>query len=588
MHRNTRPVRLAAALVALSLALDAQSFPRSGPRAVTRPARLGTPPIERLDFEDFRAGQVLSEVFTSGGSGPIVLRGYNPFLGVAANAALVFDTTFPTGGDFDLGTPHMNFGGPGIGAGGAAGPFQNDEAQGKVLIIAENLVDWDGDGLVNSPDDLNAAATPNATLWFDFAAMGTVTIHGLTILDVEASELPPLITYFGRDGAALGTFVVPATGDNGVAEVDLGGVTGVSQMRIQMRGSGAVDNLLLRREAAASIAFVRDLVSVDVTPDGGTALMFDLGSTAGATYFYDTASDTLTLKTFVGSPQRAFPTGISATQRVSAIHGDPNEAGLWTQAGGWLDLGNVYPNGCGPDQGAAWDLSADGSVAIGMLWHDCNGVAFRWTNAGGLVPLQLLGAPFPGSPNPPTNRATKISDDGSTVGGFAQTELVDRWPAIWRANGSGFLLPGGVFTDDSPGEVLSVSADGTRVAGVWNFEGFTWTQSEGVVPLGLLPGALPGGQTFPNAIAADGQLIFGKVSPGFFDPPTVFVWTAAHGMRDLRELAVANGLVLPAGMTLDNVLGASADGSVLVGTAFDENFRFYAFALKMPVAAYGL
>ena len=221
------------------------------------------------------------------------------------------------------------------------------------------------------------------------------------------------------------------------------------------------------------------------------------------------------------------------------------------------------------------------------MWNGCNAEAFRWTSASGLVPLPLLGASFPGSPNPPTNRATKISDDGSTVAGFAQTELVDRWPAIWRANGDAFLLPGGVFPSDAPGEVLSVSADGTRVAGIWNLEGFTWTEAEGVVPLGLLPGALPGGQTFPNAITADSRLIFGKVSPGFFDPPTVFVWTAAQGMRDLSALAVASGAVLPAGVTLDNVLAASADGSVLVGTAFDERFRFYAFVLKMPVAAYG-
>ncbi|NOT29333.1 MAG: hypothetical protein HOP15_02660 [Planctomycetes bacterium] len=550
--------------------------------------RRAGPPIELISFEGFPAGAILSSVFTTAGSGPVAIRGYNPFIGLDTNAALIFDSSFPTGGDFDLGTPHVSFGGPGIGPGGRAGPFQNDEPQGKILIIGENLNDWEGDGLVNSPDDLNAAASPNATLLFDFAAVGSVTILGITIIDVEASEQPPIITYFDSTGATLGTAIVPATGDNGVAEVDLGGVTGVSQMLINMRGSGAVDDLLLRREEPGSIAFVRNLVGVDVTPDGGTALLFDLGSTNGNTYFYDTESGALELKTTVGSPFRDFPTGISGTRRVSAHHGDPVEAGLWTEAGGWLDLGNVYPLGCGVDQGSAWDISADGNAAVGLLWNECNGVAFRWTSAGGLMPLELLGASFPGSTNPPTNRATKISDDGAVVGGFAQTDLVDRWPALWEADGSGFLLPGGVFPVDAPGEVLSVSADGSMVAGIWNFEGFYWTESAGVVPLGLLPGALPGGQTFPNAIAASGQLIFGKASPGFFDPPVVFVWTAADGMRSLVDIAVANGVDIPANITLDNILAASTDGSVLVGSAFDFSFRSYAFVLKLPVSAYGL
>ena len=40
--------------------------------------------------------------------------------------------------------------------------------------------------------------------------------------------------------------------------------------------------------------------------------------------------------------------------------------------------------------------SADGSIAVGLLWNECSGVAFRWTSAGGLTPLELLGASFRG------------------------------------------------------------------------------------------------------------------------------------------------------------------------------------------------
>jgi len=32
---------------------------------------------------------------------------------------IIFNSSNPTGGDLDLGTPHQDFGGPGIGVGGA-------------------------------------------------------------------------------------------------------------------------------------------------------------------------------------------------------------------------------------------------------------------------------------------------------------------------------------------------------------------------------------------------------------------------------------------------------------------------------------
>lgn len=539
--------------------------------------------VELIDFEGFPAGTVLAQIQTDAGSGPVLVRGSNPFLG-SANAALLFDSAFPTGGDWDLGAPNLAFGGPGIGAGGRSGPFQNDRARGKVLIVAENLVDWDGDGLVNSPDDLNAAATTEGTLRLEFAALGPVTILGLTVFDVEASEFPPYVTFLDAGGNVLAERFLPATGDNGVVDFDLGGVAGVDALVVHMRGSGAIDDLRLRREGTGTLALFRDLSPVDLTPAGETGVLFDFFSTDGDVYFLDTATNVLTLKATVGSPQRAFPTGVSATKRVSAIHGDPNEAGLWTEAGGWLDLGNLYPAGCGGDQGGAWDIQADGRAAVGLLWNGCFAEAFHWTASGGLTALELLGEPFVGSTNPPVNRATKISDDGTRIGGFAQREFVDRWPALWLADGSGFLLPEGEFTIDSPGEVLSISADGAMVAGIWNLEGFYWTETEGVVRLGTVPG----GQTRPNAIAAGGRLIFGQNQSGFFDPALAFVWTRNNGMRSLTDIALAHGATLPPGTVLDNVLAASADGTVVLGTALDPFFRFYTFVLRMPISAYGL
>lgn len=584
MRRTT-----AATLVLLLPSLcAAQSAPLRGarPGKVTQPGSKLT--IESIDFDEFLAGRRLTELHTSAGSGPIGITAYNPFLPAGANAALAFDSARPTGGDFDLGTPHVFFGGPGRGAAGGSGPFRNDTPRGRVLIIAENLVDWNNDGLVDSPDDLNAAASDEGRIELDFSALGVVTLHGLTVLDIEPTEVPPVVRYYDAVGQEITSTVLPFTGDNGVAELDLPEVPNVRRMTLHMHGSGAIDSIRLSRPPQGELALVRDLVGVDVTPDGGTGAFFDPFSPDGDVYFFDTASGLLTLETTVGSPFRAFPTALSNTRRLSAIHGDPPQAGLWSEAGGWLDLGNVYPFGCGDDQGGAWDLTSDGNVAVGLLWNGCAAEAFRWTSASGLVPLQVLGESFPGSSAPPANRATKIAGNGTRIGGFAQRELVDRWPALWNPDGTGFLLPAGVFTPDSPGEILSLSPDGSMAAGIWNLEGFTWTAASGVVRLDPLPGALPGSQTFPNAITSGGTRIFGAVRPGFFDPQVAFVWTPTAGMRALADVVRAAGVTIPDGIQLENVLGASDDGSVLVGTASDLNtFRVYAFALELPTSAYG-
>ena len=182
-----------------------------------------------------------------------------------------------------------------------------------------------------------------------------------------------------------------------------------------------------------------------------------------------------------------------------------------------------------------------------------------------------------------------ISDDGRIAAGFAQKGNVDRWPAVWRPDGAGILLPlypGGL--EDAPGEVLSISEDGKMVAGIWNFDGFFWTKQTGSVKIGKLPNGLPSDRTYPNAIAAGGKLIFGGSGDPFSSVPTAFVWTAVEGMKALQPVASAHGIVIPAGYVLTDVLAASADGTVLLGVAYDPSFQQVSFVLRLPVSAYGL
>jgi hypothetical protein len=342
------------------------------------------------------------------------------------------------------------------------------------------------------------------------------------------------------------------------------------------------------------------LEASDITPAGGTALLIDL-ATANF-YFYDTATDTLTLEGSAGDPAQDFATGISATRRiVSANYGQPVQAGLWTTKDGWFTLPSPYPNGCQGDVGSAWDVSAKGTVAVGMMWDGCVARAFRWDatgcTQGKTTALEVLGMAPQGSPNSgPNSRVTKVSADGKISAGFAQYGgAQDRWPARWDETGKGQLLqplPASTFDPNTaPGEVSSISANGDVLAGTGcgtgttQLGGWVWNAKDANpqrVSLGLIPAATPSATVHPTAMNAQGTLILGAVDDG--GARTAFVWTAAAGMRSLQDVANANGVAIPAGYTLAQVFGASSDGSVLVGDGGDGR----PFVMVLAPSAYGL
>ncbi len=206
-----------------------------------------------IDFEGVAAGTILDQVFGASGAGPIVVSGFNPNLG-AVNAAVIFDSSNPTGGDFDLGTPNEDFAGPGIGSGGSAGsPYENSQKQGNVIIVAEDLVDSDNDGLVDDPDDADVIGSG---IRFDFSSLGSVTLHSLLLIDVEADEPFAQVDMFDANSNLLGTVVLPTIGDNGVGEFDLGSVPGVVSALVTMNGSGAIDQVVFTPPANCTAASV--------------------------------------------------------------------------------------------------------------------------------------------------------------------------------------------------------------------------------------------------------------------------------------------------------------------------------------------
>lgn len=143
------------------------------------------------------------------------------------NAAMIFDSNNPTGGDNDLGV-----------------------GRGKILIISE-----DDDG--SDPDD-NAQG---GTFSFDFANPSLV--GSLVFIDTE-EPTPPQITLFDTEGAVITTMAGPITGDSQWQKLDID-VDGVSRMEITLNGSGALDDLIFTEHEGE---IVTDTATVLVTING--------------------------------------------------------------------------------------------------------------------------------------------------------------------------------------------------------------------------------------------------------------------------------------------------------------------------------
>lgn len=189
---------------------------------------------------------------------------------------------------------------------------------------------------------------------------------------------------------------------------------------------------------------------------------------------------------------------------------------LWTAATGTQSLGDVPGGRPGPSD--AFAMSLDGSVIVGQTIGPLFLEAYRWTESTGMMPL--TGIP----PGFMVENATAVSADGSTVVGYAR----------------------------SPNTNPS-----------W-LEAYSWTETGGFVPLGDLPGGVL--NSFAWAVSGDGSIIVGEGATGdSVDDKEAFIWDAAHGMRNLRELLISDfGLDLD-GWILNAARGISADGNTIVG-----------------------
>ena len=201
-----------------------------------------------------------------------------------------------------------------------------------------------------------------------------------------------------------------------------------------------------------------------VSPDGKTVMLQNLGGATGAEiYLYDVATRQTSLVTTAGANPNDIANGISNNGVIASAYGDPVQAGIWSQANGWQVIASPFSTGCDPFEGGAWDVSADGSVVVGHFYEGCANQAF--ISSGGVTTM-LARIGTNDFDSIPSSRASVVSNDGTTAAGYTTLGALDRVPAIWHADGSGFVVPtGGVFPDDCPGDINALSADGSMAAG---------------------------------------------------------------------------------------------------------------------------
>lgn len=240
----------------------------------------------------------------------------------------------------------------------------------------------------------------------------------------------------------------------------------------------------------------------------------------------------------------------------------------WTEDGGT----EILTLGAYTGSTTATGVSRDGTVVIGTL---SDGViaeeAVRWKDGG----IEKLGLLDPANANA-RSIARTLSEDGSVIAGQSVNAAGEFQAFQWREGSGISALPFLAASAGQYSDVYDMSADGSVIVGMStnassSWEAVKWT--DGVAAgLGFLGGA--SGSSKATGVSRDGTTIIGDStnSSGGIDFQQAFVWREGSGMVAL------DGLVGPESQVfqLSFAKGLSADGSVIVGSAYDADYYSYA------------
>lgn len=221
----------------------------------------------------------------------------------------------------------------------------------------------------------------------------------------------------------------------------------------------------------------------------------------------------------------------------------------------------------------------NGSVIVGRSDSTDGVQAFRWTLTNGMVGLgDLPGGSF-------ESKAIAVNADGSVVTGTSLSAQGEE-PFIW-SDATGMTGLDGHPTNFIWSRAANISADGTTVVGTitrW-FDpanpdpfhtyptGFFWTQASGMQ---YISSKSMNGTIYnftPTNSTPDGSVIAGNVYQ-----KDIFLWTERSGIRLLSDYP---GIDLT-GWKIDETLGVSDDGRVVVGSGRNPDGKMEAFIAIFP------
>ncbi len=251
-----------------------------------------------------------------------------------------------------------------------------------------------------------------------------------------------------------------------------------------------------------------------------------------------------------------------------------NEMSRYSFATGqWTALGNLGASS-GDETSSGWNLSADGSTAVGLGWID-GGTAHGIVSRSGVV--TDLGSTVAGA----STRANAVSGDGGVIVGWQDAEDGFRQGAVWKDGVQTILKDG---QGNVLGEADVVSNDGVWVAGNGNYaadgELWRWSEATGYQALGSKLDASDFSTGF-TGMNGDATAMVGY-SRGF-GPARLgkgVLWTSSLGVMDLNEYVASQGIDTQ-GVTLALPLGMSADGQTIVGLG--SNGQGWVVRLPNPV-----
>ena len=328
---------------------------------------------------------------------------------------------------------------------------------------------------------------------------------------------------------------------------------------------------------AAQFIPLGDSPATALSSDGSTVVGFSRGVAPTRAWRWTAADGRTDLPPLTEASPQSRAHGVSADGLFAV--GFDSGAVLWRGSDEVTSLG---PRGIG------YGVSRDGSIVVGSRARadDPSGPGFpgRWViGDGGAVTYEEL--------SPSGDRAWAVTPDGRVIVGDAG--LAFRWT---EAQG---LVSLGALPGHTRSFATATSTDGARIVGGSQassassspYHPFLWTEGTGMVPLGDLPGGEDHG--YATGVSDAGVVVGHSVS---FRGLEYFIWHAARGMRSLRDVLTRDyGLDLTGwdltatqgGRTPTWSIAISADGTTLLGTGVNPAGATEAWMAVIPEPACG-